>query len=218
MTMRQFCVISGGAIEDTFVCRMLEEQRPEMIIAADFGLEFLYRNRIKPQVVVGDFDSAGREAFDFFQGQPDIKIQRLNPIKDDTDTESAVRLAITMGAEAITLFGATGSRLDHVLGNIELLGIGLEAGVPITLMDAHNRIRMLKEGIVLKKEEQFGTYVSLIPYTEHVEHLYLRGMKYPLSDHCLKGFCSLGISNEIIEEEAAIEFDGGILLLIESRD
>lgn len=216
--MRQFCVISGGAIDDAFACRILEESRPETIIAADSGIEFLYRNRIKPQVVIGDFDSAGREAFDFFQGQPDIRIQRLNPLKDDTDTESAVRLAIAMGAEEITLLGGTGSRLDHVLANIELLGIGLLAGVPVTLMDAHNRIRMLKESTVLKKREQFGTYVSLIPYSEQVEHLYLRGMKYPLSDHCLKGFCSLGISNEIIEEEAAIEFDGGILVLIESRD
>ena len=138
--------------------------------------------------------------------------------KDDTDTEFALRLAISMGAECITVLGGTGSRLDHVLGNIELLGIGLELGVEIELLDANNRIRMTDHGMVLKKEEQFGKYVSLIPYTAQVEHLYLAGFKYPLADYCLKGFCSIGVSNEITEEQAEITFENGILIVIESRD
>ena len=46
-----------------------------------------------------------------------------------------------------------------MLGNIELLGIGLELGVEIELLDANNRIRMTDHGMVLKKEEQFGKYV-----------------------------------------------------------
>ena len=51
------------------------------------------------------------------------------------------------------MLGGTGSRLDHVLGNIELLGIGLELGVEIELLDANNRIRMTDHGMVLKKED-----------------------------------------------------------------
>ena len=111
-----------------------------------------------------------------FQKKEGIVWHRLNPQKDDTDTEFALRLAISMGAECITVLGGTGSRLDHVLGNIELLGIGLELGVEIELLDANNRIRMTDHGMVLKKEEQFGKYVSLIPYTAQVEHLYLAGL------------------------------------------
>ena len=86
------------------------------------------------------------------------------------------------------------------------------------MCDANNRIRMTERGMKLRRDEQFGTYVSLIPYTEQVEHLTLTGFKYPLTDACLKGFCSLGVSNEIKEEEAEIVFDGGVLLVIESRD
>ena len=115
-------------------------------------------------------------------------------------------------------YGTWRYRLDHVLGNIELLGIGLELGVEIELLDANNRIRMTDHGMVLKKEEQFGKYVSLIPYTAQVEHLYLAGFKYPLADYCLKGFCSIGVSNEITEEQAEITFENGILIVIESRD
>lgn len=229
--MKHFIVVSGGKIDDEFACRIIEEQQKAgfgsisdgqqtgvVLIAADAGMEFFYRKGIKPDIIVGDFDSVGSEALAYFRSQPDIRIQELNPVKDDTDTESAIRLAISMGAEQITLLGATGSRLDHVLGNIELLGIGLGAGIPIVLLDSHNRIRMIDRGITLRKKEQFGTYVSLLPYTSEVGHLTLRGFKYPLSDYCLKGFCSLGVSNEIAEEEAVIGFDGGILLVVESKD
>lgn len=216
--MKQVFVVSGGSITDTFVVHVIEQERPKLLIAADSGMEFFYRNDIKPDVIVGDFDSVQPEALAYFRSQPEIEFQELDPVKDDTDTEFAIRLAIERGAEKITILGGTGSRLDHVLGNIELLGIGLEKGIPIEILDANNRIRMIDAGITLFKREQFGTYVSLIPYTSEVEGLSLRGFKYPLSRYSLKGFCSLGVSNEITEEEAVITFDKGILLVIESRD
>ena len=171
-----------------------------------------------PEVIVGDFDSVGTEALAYFKTLPGVAIQKLIPEKDDTDTESAIRLAIRRGAERITLLGATGTRLDHVLGNIELLGIGLKAGIPIQICDAHNRIRMIDRGMTLARKEQFGTYVSLIPYTECVGHLTLKGFKYPLTDACLRGFCSLGVSNEIVADTAEISFESGILLVVESKD
>ena len=216
--MKHFFIIAGGKIEDAFAIEVLKGFSEKTVIAADSGMEFLRRNEIVPQVIIGDFDSVSKETLEWFQKKEGIVWHRLNPQKDDTDTEFALRLAISMGAECITVLGGTGSRLDHVLGNIELLGIGLELGVEIELLDANNRIRMTDHGMVLKKEEQFGKYVSLIPYTAQVEHLYLAGFKYPLADYCLKGFCSIGVSNEITEEQAEITFENGILIVIESRD
>lgn len=216
--MKQFYIISGGKIEDDFACGILQEGEPDYVIAVDSGLEFLYRNRILPDLAVGDFDSVSSETLQYFKAQRGVTFLKLNPMKDDTDTEFAIRRAIEMGAEKIMLLGATGSRMDHVLGNIELLGIGLEHQIPIMMLDAHNRIRMVDRGIVIKKEEQFGTYVSLIPYTPKVNHVYLKGFLYPLSDYLLKGFCSIGVSNEIAGEEASIEFGEGILIVIESKD
>ena len=208
--MKHFVIISGGTIDDSFADRWFEEEKPDAVIAADAGMEYLYRSHRVPDVIVGDFD--------YFKTLPGVAIQKLIPEKDDTDTESAIRLAIRRGAECITLLGATGTRLDHVLGNIELLGIGLKAGIPIQICDAHNRIRMIDRGMTLARKEQFGTYVSLIPYTECVEHLTLTGLKYPLTDACLRGFCSLGVSNEIVADTAEISFESGILLVVESKD
>lgn len=216
--MKHFFVFSGGDIEDTFAIRLLEKEQPDGLIAADRGMDFFYRNHREPDMIIGDFDSAESESLQYFKKQTTVRIIELSPMKDDTDTEAAIRYAISMGAEKITILGATGCRLDHVLGNVELLGIGLTTGVSIQIVDANNRIRMIEHGIVLKRAEQHGMYVSLLPYTDKVEHLTLRGFKYPLEDATLSGFCTLGVSNEIVAEEAEIAFDGGILLVIESRD
>lgn len=216
--MKQVFVVSGGSIQDEFAVRVIEKKQPALLIAADSGMDFFYRNGIQPDVIVGDFDSVKPDVLAYYKNQPKIEFCELNPIKDDTDTEFAIRLAIARGAEKITILGGTGSRLDHVMGNIELLGIGLEYKVTIELLDAHNRIRMIDRGLTLLKSEQLGTYVSLIPYTSEVEGLSLYGFKYPLTNYCLKGFCSLGVSNEITDEKAVITFDRGILLVIESRD
>lgn len=216
--MKRFLLVSGGKTEDDFAKEYVGREKFDVYMAADSGMEFYYRNHLKPDIIVGDFDSVTGEALSFFKEQEGILFRELNPMKDDTDTESALRLAIEMGANEIVILGATGSRLDHVLGNIELLGIGLQQKVAITIVDKYNRIRMLDTGIRIRKEEQFGKYVSLIPYTETVEGLTLTGMKYPLEDFTLRGFCSLGISNEIVDEEAEIRFCKGILIEIESRD
>jgi len=212
-------IVTGGNIEDEFARELLKIYMFARKIAADRGIEFFYRSGLVPDMIVGDFDSVSEEALSYFQQADSVEVVSLNPVKDDTDTEFAIRKAIEMGATSITLLGATGSRLDHVLGNIELLGIGLESGIEMELVDSHNRIRMIGGGrLVIKKEKQFGKYVSLIPFSKEVTGLTLKGFFYPLSDYTLEKFCSLGISNEIVEETASIEFSEGILLVIEARD
>ena len=91
----------GGHINDIFAKEFIEKERPELCIAADSGMNFFYRNKLTPDWIIGDFDSASSEALDYFGGQPDISWIRLNPVKDDTDTESAIRKAIVLGAEKI---------------------------------------------------------------------------------------------------------------------
>ncbi len=216
--MKKCVIVSGGTATETFVAQTLKEQKPDFVIAADSGMEVLRKCAVKPDIIIGDFDSVREETFAYYKEQPGIVWHTLNPMKDDTDTEFAIRLAIREGAEQICLLGATGSRLDHVLGNIELLGIGFEQKVAMELLDEHNRVRMIDGPIQIAKKEQYGKYVSLIPYSPQVEHLTLEGFVYPLSDFCLKGFCSLGVSNEITEEIAKITFEDGILIVIESRD
>ena len=164
-----------------------------------------------------DFDSATTKALEFFERKGQTEIHRLNPIKDDTDTEYAIRLAIREGARSIVVLGATGSRIDHVLGNISLLGIGLESKTDISIIDTNNRIRMADKPVTIEKSAQYGRFVSLIAVTDDNE-VSLRGFKYPVTDYSFDRFTSLGISNEIIDDHAVIDIHRGKFIIIESKD
>ena len=211
-------IVSGGSLNKEFVTKVVGQGRYDRILAADSGMNALYAAAVTPDIIIGDFDSADEKILAFFQQNNAIDFCTLNPEKDDTDTEFAIRESIRRGADSITIIGGTGTRLDHVLGNISLLGIGLEEGVRMELLDAHNRICMIDHSVTLKKKEQYGNYLSLIPYNGKVTGVTLKGLKYPLHDYTMGGFNSLGISNEIVDDEASIELTSGQLLVIESRD
>lgn len=214
----KFLIVSGGSLNKEFVTKVVGQGRYDRILAADSGMNALYAAAVTPDIIIGDFDSADEKILAFFQQNKAIDFCTLNPEKDDTDTEFAIRESIRRGADSITIIGGTGTRLDHVLGNISLLGIGLEEGVRMELLDAHNRICMIDHSVTLKKKEQYGNYLSLIPYNGNVTGVTLKGLKYPLHDYTMGGFNSLGISNEIVDDEASIELTSGQLLVIESRD
>ena len=206
---KKILVISGGAIEASFMLKYIEEQQFRYIIAADSGMEFLYKYGKKPDMIVGDFDSVDPAVLEAYRKMDGIEWKVLRPEKDDTDTESAVQTAAELGAEEIHIVGGTGSRLDHMLANVYLLGLLREEGISAYLVDAHNRVQVIDQRTVIKRETQYGKYVSLLPFM---------GMKYPLEDYILDHCHSIGISNEITGEQAEIELRTGRLVVIESKD
>ena len=214
----KFVIVSGGYIDDGFALEWLKVNKYDYMIAADSGMDFLYRNSLVPNVIAGDFDSVASESLEYFAKKGEVEMLRLNPIKDDTDTEFVIREAIRRGATSISVLGGTGTRLDHGLANIYLLGIGLEEDVQIQLVDAHNRIRMIDDALEIDKTEQFGDFVSVLAVRGDAQGVALEGFKYPLKDAVVNCFSSLGVSNEIVEKTAKISVKEGILLVIESRD
>ena len=214
-------IISGGNIQDGFALgflkkRIEEGQRESLaLVAADKGMEWFMRNReFTPDLAVGDFDSLSEEGEAYMESLKDLEIVRLKPEKDDS-----VNHMIREGAKEILIFGATGTRLDHVLANLGLLSMGKEQGVQIVLADQWNYITLVESGTVLKKEEQFGKYVSFFSVGGDVAGLSLKGFKYPLNRyHLTVADSGLTVSNEITEETAEITYDSGQLLMIMSRD
>lgn len=53
---KKILVISGGAIEASFMLKYIEEQQFRYIIAADSGMEFLYKYGKKPDMSWAIFD------------------------------------------------------------------------------------------------------------------------------------------------------------------
>ena len=65
------------------------------------------------------------------------QIRQFNPVKDATDTQIAIELAMELGSRKITLVGGTGTRLDHVLGNIQTLYLPFAKGIDCRISRNH---------------------------------------------------------------------------------
>ncbi len=211
-------ILTGGRIEDSFAAEYIKTYQPEYIIAADAGMEYCRKREIVPDCVVGDFDSVTPETMEYFHRQPQIIWKHYRPEKDETDTELAISTALEHQASEIHILGATGTRLDHVIGNIQLLYKAMIRDIPAYIVDANNRICLIDGKKKLKKEEQYGMYVSILPLTTIVEKITLTGFKYPLDQATLYSSNTLGVSNEIVADTGVIEFEEGIAILIESKD
>lgn len=216
--MKRCLILTGGSVDYPSVSDFLIKYTYDVVIAVDSGLAAAEKLRVKPDFCVGDFDSVSKEALEHFQKIPGIIWETHPPEKDETDTELALNLALRQNVQEIHVFGATGTRMDHTLASIGLLQIPLKAGVFCWLIDGHNRITMIDSDFILKREEAFGKYISLIPYTESVTGVTLTGLKYSLEDYTFVHGNSLGISNEMAESEAVIRIGHGKMILIESRD
>lgn len=232
-------IISGGNISTDFALSFIKKIKADYIIGVDRGLAFCYENSVRPDYIVGDFDSLPPEILSWYQEQSEIPIRKYNPIKDATDTMIALEYAIERysskkrdseensseqsdsgycGLE-IWILGATGTRVDHVLCNLQILKNAWEKQIPAWMVDEHNLIGLpVAQRIELKKNEQFGAFVSFFPLEEKVEGFTLEGFKYPLQNYCLINKAGLGVSNEITEETAVASWKKGILVMIQSRD
>ena len=200
-------IVSGGMIQKDFALdfiRKIEEERKGkklLLLAADRGLDFFLETGLVPDIVDGDFDSLSGAGKAYLESLDHTEIVRLNPEKDDTDTQSTLNLAIRRGAKNILILGATGGRLDHFIGNMGLLGYGRQKGVNVILADAQNYICLVENGDIIRKDSQFGKYVSFFAAGETVEGLTLKGFKYPLDHYRLTtDNCGRTVSNEIQEE------------------
>ena len=211
-------VIAGGRIDDDFALAFIRRTDP-FLIAADRGLLFLERCGIEPDLLVGDFDSVPEGYLETYRAaHPGCEVRAFNWEKDDTDTEIAALAAAELGYRKIDILGATGSRLDHVLGGMQELGLLLKRGCRGTILDPCNRITLHEAPFSISRKEQWGTYVSFFAWGGEVTGLTLEGFHFPLKDFTLGNAGTLTVSNQISEAEGRVTFTSGQLLMIESRD
>lgn len=215
-------IFSGGEIQDEFVEAYCKKNQADWIIAVDGGLAVLERLGLRPAYIVGDFDTVDAKVLEKYQSDGQVVVREYQPEKDLTDGQIAVELALKLCSTKVVLFGATGKRLDHLLGNLHLLYMAEQDGAVCEILDIRNRVRLLRGGNTywVEQKTQFGKYVSLVPFTDVVKGITLTGFKYPLTDFTMTRFINptLGISNEVVEGQGSIWFSDGILICVESRD
>ena len=208
-------IISGGNINKEFIKNEILKNNYKNIIAVDKGLEMLDECNIKPNYIIGDFDSLNENILEKYINDTSIEITKLNPEKDYTDTHMALKLAIELESKEITILGAIGSRIDHTLANIHILKETLEKEIKCNILNENNNITLINKTTIIENKYP---YISLIPLTTTAEGVTLKGFKYSLNNTTMKIGESIGVSNEQIEEKATIELKNGILIVIQSKD
>lgn len=210
-------IISGGNVDKAFLRELVDINQYSEIIAVDHGLMAGDHLNLPLDFIVGDFDSVPKEIVDKYQ-RNNVPIITFPIEKDKTDTELAIDLAIQQRPKSIDIVGATGSRLDHTLANMYLLTNSLNKGIEAYIIDANNKFYLKKETFTIQKSNQYGDYISFLPFHGDVKGLSLKGFKYPLDNVTLSAGESICISNELIDDTGEIHFTEGTLMVFESKD
>jgi len=175
-----------------------------------------------PEKDYTDTDIAVKLAIRLFSGKeasPSEKKAPPGPLPEQVDLlpEQADLLPETE-EKVLHILGATGSRMDHVLANLQMLKNILDAGIDGMIIDRNNQIQMIRGTHHLKMKGIFGRYMSLIPATMDLSGITLQGFKYPLNRANTHFGESLCVSNELTAEEGRITIEEGTAWMILSRD
>mgnify|MGYP000385838705 CR=1 FL=1 len=177
-------VISGGAYAP-----MEGIEECAFTVACDRGYIHAQRAGVRPDVILGDFDS-------YSGALPEgTEILRLPVEKDDTDTMSAVRHALDMGYRRIRIYCALGGRLDHLYANIQTGAFAAAHGARAELFGRGTHIYVLPGGAI-ELPYRRGWSLSVFAVTDEVRGVYVTGAKYPLADAVITNRFPLGTSNE----------------------
>ncbi len=184
----------------------------DFVLACDRGLAYALDEGIRPDLILGDFDSYAGAL------PAGIPVLRYPVEKDDTDTMLAVRWAAENGFDAVRLCCAFGGNPDHLLANLQTLHFALRAGLSASADDARTELRVLAPG-TYRFPRRAGWKFSVFALTDRVEGLTIRGGKYEAEDVTLTNAFPLGVGNDFVSD-IELGFRSGVaaVLLRDRRD
>ena len=179
----------------------------EVVIAADKGYEFALKQGIIPEIVIGDFDSSTMPT--------NLNVLKLNVEKNETDGQEALSYAIKKRYDEIAIYGISGGRLDHEMGNLSLLKSGEEQGVSMVGKEYDVDIYFKSKGKYAFKTQK-GKEFSIVTVMEDSIISNGIGVKYPIDNlHLSSNSLGRAISNVAIEDEISFEvLEGGVLIFL----
>lgn len=217
MQPKRALVFANGVQFDAPAVRAML-QPDDFKIAADGGLHHLRKLGVEPDLVIGDLDSLEPGEIEALKNSP-IRVEQYPVHKDETDLELAVEAALREGCQTVLILAALGGRLDMTLSNIFLLALPELQAVDARLEDGQEEVFLLRPETAAQRliHGKPGDRVSLLPLGAPATGVRTSGLYYPLRGETLYPERTRGVSNQMLEEQAQVTLETGLLICIHTR-
>ena len=208
--MQYALVFAGG---DPPPPELLDDvDRSAFVIAADSGLDHALALGFTADVVVGDLDSVTPGALARAR-DAGADVEPHPAEKDETDLELALRRAVALGVQRVTVIGGGGGRHDHLLANALVLAHDDYAGLDVEALVGTARLTVIRTHAQLHGAP--ASFLSLLPLGGPACGIRTDGLRYPLHDEELAPGTTRGVSNEFVDSLATVSLRTGVLLAVQ---
>ena len=181
----------------------------DYVLAADGGLRHLEQLKIRPNGIIGDFDSLGYVP----EGAEVFPVE-----KDDTDAMLAAKKGLELGFREFLFYGSLdGPRLDHTVANFQSLQYLAERDATGYLVGNTQIVTVLRNG-KLTFPAECGGILSVFCMGADATGVTVRGAQYELENGTLSAGFPLGVSNHFVGKEVTVAVEQGSLLLLWDRE
>ena len=199
------CVIFCAAEFDCLAAPLVPG---DYLLAADGGLAHLNKLGLKPNGIIGDFDSLGYVP---------VGAEVFPVEKDDTDAMLAARKGLELGFREFLFYGSLdGPRLDHTVANFQTLQFLAEHGACGYLVGRDYLVTVIRNGSISFGADAAGI-LSLFCLGPDARGVSITGLQYPLHNATLTSGFPLGVSNHFTGKPAKITVTNGSLLALWDR-
>ncbi len=200
------CIIIGGADINNYDYIKNSLRADDFFVFCDSGLKHMSNLQVRPNLIVGDFDS-------YDDPKLDIETITLPTEKDDTDTFYAAKEMLKRGFDEFLLIGVIGARLDHSLANISILLYLTSLNKKASIIDDYSEMEIVS-GTPVSIPDKYS-FFSLINISGTANGITIKNAKYNLENATIGCEYQYGVSNEILPGKvAAVSVKDGCLLLI----
>ncbi|HMQ80043.1 MAG TPA: thiamine diphosphokinase [Ignavibacteria bacterium] len=209
--LKECLIVCNGKIFTKDLKELFSKIKPRRaitIIACDGASDFLYRNKITPDFIIGDMDSISPKVLNYFRKKNVVIKKIVN--QNQNDLEKAIKFALSKKIKNISIIGFAGKRLDHTLNNLSI----------IKKFFRKARIQIYENGFtgeLISRSAEFacgvGSIVSLIPMPKAVG-VTTKGLKYPLKSSTLEFGVREGALNEAVGNLFSVKIKSGLLMVL----
>ena len=193
-----------------FMDKLISENT--VCFCADGGANFAFKYGKMPEVIVGDLDSIEKGVLEYYE-KKNVLMKKFPKDKDFTDFELILEEISKIEKnrnylKKIFVVGGLGKRIDMTLSNLFLM----EKHKNLVFLEENEEIFYAEKPFALENKKGYG--FSIIPISEKVEKLTLKGFKFETDKIDVKRESSRLVSNVIYQNEANVEFAKGKLIII----